>query len=144
VRVREHEFAAKIEPGRIQVYNIWGDGSKRTYRGPGRPPRDENKSHHWVDFDSLILVTGRHSHDALYKQIKARQAEWESNGIKGVYVIGDAEAPRLIADATFSGQRLAREIEEQDAQIPLAYKREVAKWGVPHLVGGNPGIEYKV
>src|ERR1700676_1048871 len=36
--------------------------------------------------------------------------ERDKNGVKNVYLIGDdAEAPRLIADATFSGHRLARE-----------------------------------
>jgi dimethylamine/trimethylamine dehydrogenase len=144
VHVHDHQFCARIEPGRIQVYNVWGDGSKRTYRGPGRPPREENKSHRWLDFDSLVLVTGRHSHDELYRQLKGRRAEWAQHGVKDVYVIGDAEAPRLIADATFCGQRLAREIEEPNAQLPKTYKREVARWGVPHLKGGNPAIEYQL
>jgi dimethylamine/trimethylamine dehydrogenase len=58
-------------------------------------------------------------------------------------VIGDAEAPRLIADATFTGQRLAREIEETKAQQPLPYKREVAVWGTAHMPGGNFELEYK-
>jgi dimethylamine/trimethylamine dehydrogenase len=142
VNVRDHEFVSRIEPGRVQVYNIWGDGSKRTYRGPGRPPRDENTSHHWMDCDTVVLVTGRHSHDALHRELKSRHAEWEKNGVKDVYLIGDAEAPRLIADATFSGHRLAREIEEPNAQLPKPYRREVAKWGVPHLVGGSASIDY--
>jgi dimethylamine/trimethylamine dehydrogenase len=60
-----------------------------------------------------------------------------------VYLIGDAEAPRLIADATFSGHRLAREIEEKRAQLPLPYKREVAVWGVSHMPGGKFELEYK-
>jgi len=61
-----------------------------------------------------------------------------------VYLIGDAEAPRLIADATFSGHRLAREIEEANPQLPLPYKREVAKWGVAHVAGTSAALEYKV
>jgi len=60
-----------------------------------------------------------------------------------VYLIGDAEAPRLIADATFTGQRLAREIEEANAQFPLPYKRETAVWGAPYLPGGSFQLEYK-
>jgi dimethylamine/trimethylamine dehydrogenase len=89
-------------------------------------------------------VTGRHSHAGLYTELKSRRAEWAANGVKDVYVIGDAEAPRLIADATFSGHRLAREIEEKTAQLPLPYKREVAVWGVAHLPGGRHDIDYKV
>jgi len=73
-----------------------------------------------VEFDSLVLVTGRHSNNSLYTELKARHAEWQKNGVKDVYLIGDAEAPRLIADATFTGQRLAREIEEPKAQDAAA------------------------
>jgi dimethylamine/trimethylamine dehydrogenase len=137
-------FSSKIEKGRLEVYDIWGDGSKRTYRGVGHLPREPNKSHRWVEFDSLVLVTGRHSNDSLYRGIKERQSEWQTNGVKSVYLIGDAEAPRLIADATFSGQRLAREIEEANAQLPLPYKRESAVWGAAHMPGGNFELEYKI
>ena len=52
-------------------------------------------------------------------------------------------APRLIADATFTGHRLAREIEEENAQLPLPYRREVAVWGTAHMPGGSFEIEYK-
>jgi dimethylamine/trimethylamine dehydrogenase len=90
-----------------------------------------------------VLVTGRKSNDGLYRELKARQGEWEGKGIKGVYLIGDAEAPRLIADATFTGHRVAREIEEANPQLPLPYKREVAVWGTPHMPGGTFEIVYK-
>jgi dimethylamine/trimethylamine dehydrogenase len=136
-------FSSKIEKGRLEVYDIWGDGSKRTYRGVGHLPREANKSHRWVEFDSLILVTGRHSNDSLYRGLKEQQGKWGENGVKSVYLIGDAEAPRLIADATFSGQRLAREIEEANAQLPLPYKRETMVWGTAYLPGGNFELEYK-
>lgn len=137
-------FCSKIEKGRLEIYNVWGDGSKRTYRGPGVSPRDANKTHRWLEFDSLILVTGRHSENQLWNELKARESEWAENGIKGIYLIGDAEAPRLIADATFTGQRIAREIEEANPQLPKPYKREVAVWGAPHMPGGTFKIEYKV
>ncbi|HXA91827.1 MAG TPA: hypothetical protein VNU73_01170, partial [Steroidobacteraceae bacterium] len=143
IRVVDHTFCSRVEPGRLEAYNIWGDGSRRTYRGPGKPPRDPNKTQHWIDFDSLVLVTGRHSNDALYRELKDQKAKWAENGIRAVYLIGDAEAPRLIADATFSGHRLAREIEEADAQFPKAYKREVAVWGTPHMPGGHFELEYQ-
>jgi dimethylamine/trimethylamine dehydrogenase len=143
IKELHNTFCSKIETGRLEIYDIWGDGSKRSYRGPGVSPRDANKTHRWVDFDSLILVTGRHSNDTLYKDLKAAQAKWAENGVKEVYIIGDAEAPRLIADATFTGHRLAREIEEANAQQPKAYKREVAVWGVSHMPGGNPELEYQ-
>lgn len=137
-------FCSRIEPGRLEVYNIWGDGSRRTYRGPGVSPRDANTTHRWLEFDSLILVTGRHSECTLWNELKARESEWAENDIKGIYLIGDAEAPRLIADATFTGHRVAREIEEANPQQALPYKRETIAWGTPHMPGGNFKIEYKV
>ena len=106
-------------------------------------PREPNKSHRWLEFDSLVLVTGRHSIDGLYRGLKERSGEWDKNGVKGVYLVGDAEAPRLIADATFSGHRLAREIEEANPQLPIPYKRESAVWGAAHMPGGNFELEYK-
>ena len=106
-------------------------------------PRDANKTQRWVDFDSLVLVTGRHSNDSLYRELKADKAKWSENGVKDVYLIGDAEAPRLIADATFSGHRLAREIEEPNAQFPKPYRREVAVWGVSHMPEGKTQVEYQ-
>lgn len=136
-------FCSRIEPGRMEIYNIWGEGSRRGYRGPGVLPRDPNKTQRWLEFDSLVLVTGRHSEDRLFRELKARQGEWAANGIQGVYVIGDAEAPRLIADATFSGHRVAREIEEANPQLPKPYRRETAVWGASHMPGGSIEIVYQ-
>jgi dimethylamine/trimethylamine dehydrogenase len=143
VKEIHNAFASRIDGNRAEVYDIFGEGSKRTYRGPGVLPRNANTSQRWIEFDSIVLVTGRRSHDGLYRDLKARAGEWAANGVKAVYLIGDAEAPRLIADATFTGQRLAREIEEKNAQLPLPYRREVAVWGVPHLPGGKFELEYK-
>ncbi len=141
-QISDH-FASAVRPGGIEIYNIWGDGSRRSYRGPGVAPRDENKTHRWIEFDSLVLVTGRRSEDGIYHELLEAKSQWSENGIKGVYLIGDAEAPRLIADATFSGHRVAREIEEADPQNPLPYRREVAVWGQPHMPGGKFEIEYQ-
>jgi len=143
VEVIGESWASKIEKGRIEVYNLFGEGSKREYRGPGKLPRDENKTHQWHEFDTLVLVTGKHSVNDLYKGLKERKDEWEKNGVKDVYLIGDAHAPKIIADATFEGHRLAREIEEERAQYPKPYKREVSVWGTPYNPGDAPKIEYQ-
>ena len=136
--------ASRVEEGRIEYYDVWAEGSRREYRGPGKLPRDENKSHRWLEFDTLVLVTGRHSNNSLFREVKARQGEWETHGIKGVYVIGDAWAPKLIADSTFDGHRIAREIEEADPQHPLPYKREVISWGTAYQPGGEYKLEWKL
>ena len=143
VEVLSEVAASRAEAHRIELYDVWGDGSERTYRGPGKLPRKENKTYRWHEFDTLILVTGRHSIDELHRGLKARQDEWSKNGIKDVYVIGDAWAPKLMADATFEGHRLAREIEEPRAQYPKPYRREVAVWGTPHMPDGTFEISYQ-
>ena len=144
IEVVGDHWASSVEEGRIQLYNIWGDGYQRQYNGPGRMPRTANTTHRWVEFDTLVAVTGRKSNNALYTGLKARKGEWDKNGIKAVYVVGDAWAPKLIADATFEGHRLAREIEEPNAQFPKPYRREVAVWGVPHTPGMSTEIQYEV
>jgi dimethylamine/trimethylamine dehydrogenase len=143
VEVIGESWVSKIEKGRLEVYNLYGEGSKREYKGPGKLPRAENKSHQWHEFDTLVLVTGRHSVNDLYKGLKARKDEWENNGIKDVYLIGDAYAPKLIADATFEGHRLAREVEEERAQFPKPYKREVAAWGTAYIPGDKYELEFQ-
>lgn len=136
-------WASRAEANRIELYDLYGDGYKRQYRGPGKLPRSENKSHKWHEFDSLVLVTGRHSLDALHRGLMERQDDWDGKGVKAVYVAGDAWAPKLIADATFEGHRLAREIEEPRAQYPKPYRREVAVWGTPHMPGGEFELRYQ-
>jgi dimethylamine/trimethylamine dehydrogenase len=137
-------WASRAEEGRIELYDVWGDGHKIQFNGAGRSPRTENRTHKWHEYDTLVLVTGRSSNVSLFRDLKARQDDWAKNDIKGIYLIGDALAPKLIADATFDGHRLAREIEEKDPQYPLPYRREVAVWGVPHMPGGSHEIKYRV
>ena len=136
-------WASTAEANRIQTYPIFGDGYRREYMGPGKLPRRENTHFDWHEFDSLVLVSGRHSNCELFDGLKARKDEWVDNDIKGVYLIGDAWAPKLMADATFEGHRLAREIESDDPQHPKPYIREVAVWGAPHMPGGKFEIEYE-
>lgn len=144
IEVIGDSWVSRVEEGRVEYYNVWGEGSRREYRGPGVLPREENRSHKWIEYDTLVLVTGRHSDDTLFRDLKARKDDWASNDIKGVYVIGDAWAPKILADATFDGHRIAREIEDENPQMPLAYKREVSVWGTAHQPGGEYKQEWRV
>ena len=144
IKVLGETGCSKVEAGRVQLFNIWGEGHKREFKGSGQLPRKENDSHEWVECDTVILVTSRRSEDGLYRELKARKHEWEKNGIKDVFVIGDAEAPRIIADSTFDGHRLAREIEDVDPQHQKPYKREQKVWGVPYNPGEDPGLVWRV
>ena len=78
--------------------------------------------------DAVMMVTARLPHDALYRDLLARKAEWEGAGIRSVKLIGDAAAPAPIAWATYAGRRFAEELDmpESRGDTP-AFRREVAR-----------------
>ena len=83
--------------------------------------------------DTVVLCTARLSNDGLFRELKARKAEWEKNEIQAVYLSGDAYAPRYIADAVFEGHRIAREFESPNPQRPMPYIRERQIWGQENM-----------
>jgi dimethylamine/trimethylamine dehydrogenase len=136
--------ASRIEEGRVELYDMVGNNQPRKYRGPGKDPFGPNETFEWHEFDSVVLCTGKHSNNALYRGLKDRRDEWEENGLTGVYVIGDADAPKgLFADSTFDGHRLGREIDSENPQWPKPYKREMPVWGTHHPQGYDDVIEYQ-
>ena len=64
---------------------------------------------------------------ALWQELLAREAEWQTNGIKSIKLIGDAESPAPIAWATYAGHRYARELDQPDAGDDLPFRREVTQ-----------------
>ena len=77
-----------------------------------------------VEADSLVLVAMRASECDIYDGLSADPQVVRDAGIKGVFVAGDAHTPSTIAQAVFSGHRLAREIDSDDPSVPLPYIRE--------------------
>ncbi|MES1153261.1 MAG: FAD-dependent oxidoreductase, partial [Dongia sp.] len=73
--------------------------------------------------DALIPVTSRQPERTLHDALEARRADWKSAGILSVDLIGDAEAPGLIAHAVYSGHKLAREIERSDRGVTVPRDR---------------------
>jgi dimethylamine/trimethylamine dehydrogenase len=63
-----------------------------------------------VSCDGVVLVSDRISNDPLYYELKPALEEGKLNSLR---VIGDAEAPNIIAQAVFSGHLAARELEEE-------------------------------
>lgn len=59
--------------------------------------------------DAIVLVTDRIPNDALYHELKPALADGK---LKSLRLIGDAEAPNIIAQAVFSGHLAAREFDE--------------------------------
>jgi dimethylamine/trimethylamine dehydrogenase len=76
--------------------------------------------------DAVVLVTSRKPEDKLWRELASRRAAWAENGIRGIKVMGDAEAPGPIAWATYAGHRFARELDEADIGDALPFRREVA------------------
>jgi dimethylamine/trimethylamine dehydrogenase len=73
----------------------------------------------------VVLVTSRRANDALFHDLRAREADWAEAGIASVKLIGDAAAPAPIAWATFAGHRYARELDAADIGDALPFRREV-------------------
>ena len=59
--------------------------------------------------DAIVLVTDRIPNDSLYHDLKPVLAAGKLDSLR---VIGDAEAPNIIAQAVFSGHLAAREFGE--------------------------------
>ena len=64
---------------------------------------------------SVVTITARLPHDALYQELLALQPQWSGAGIQSVQCAGDALAPGLIAHAVYAGHRYARELDEAPA-----------------------------
>ena len=63
--------------------------------------------------DGVVLVSDRISNDTLYYDLKPALEEGKLQSLR---VIGDAEAPNIIAQAVFSGHLAAREFDEKKVE----------------------------
>jgi len=77
-----------------------------------------------LDVDSLVVVGQRVADSTLHRELHERRVEWSEAGVSDVYNIGDSVRPSFIADAVFSGHRLAREIDCANPHDPQPYIRE--------------------
>ncbi len=123
-------WAESVEPGVATIYYLYRDGYKRE-SGPakGKMPRRVGTDVVKLEYDSIIVVTGRAPNAELYRELRKRKSEWEKNEIGGIYQAGDCYAPRLIADAVFDGHRIAREFESPNPQFAQPWIRERQIWG---------------
>ena len=65
--------------------------------------------------------------DALYRDLKAQEANWAAAGIASVEVIGDACAPGTIAMAVYAGRRSAEELDTPDIGDAVPFRRELTE-----------------
>jgi dimethylamine/trimethylamine dehydrogenase len=78
---------------------------------------------------AVVLCTQRVSNEELYLELRADEEALRSEGVEALYRIGDCVAPRVVAEAIFEGHRLAREIDSENPDVPLPFKRERAVAG---------------
>ena len=130
--IHEHtlHWMEKVEPGKATAYYVYRDGYKRD-AGPttGKLPRRVGTEVVEIEFDTMVVCTARIPNNELYRELKARESEWEGNEIQAIYQAGDCYAPRLIADAVFDGHRIAREFESPNPQFAQPWVRERQVWG---------------
>ena len=75
----------------------------------------------------MVLVSDRLPNDSLYQDLKPALA---AGNLRSLRLIGDAEAPNIIAQAVFSGHLAAREFEETPADdTPFRVERVAVQWG---------------
>jgi dimethylamine/trimethylamine dehydrogenase len=75
--------------------------------------------------NGVVLVSDRISNDVMYYELKPALEEGKLDSLR---VIGDAEAPNIIAQAVFSGHLAAREFEEEKVEgTPF----KIERMGVP-------------
>lgn len=106
VTVLSQHLVLSYEPGKARLVHLWGG-------------RELN-----LDVDSLALATGRRSDCELYDRLAEDDTRREAAGISQLHLIGDAHTPGIIAQAVFSGHRLAREIDSAQPDVPLPFIRE--------------------
>ncbi len=74
--------------------------------------------------DGVVLLTDRLPNDDLYQTLKPALARGDLSSLR---VIGDAEAPNIIAQAIFSGHKAAREFNQtQEDDPPFLIERVVS------------------
>jgi dimethylamine/trimethylamine dehydrogenase len=115
---------------KVRLFYLYRDGFKRANEpSTGTMARREGTEVTEVECDTVILCTARVPNNGLYKELRARKAEWAKENLQAVYRTGDCYAPRLLPEAVFDGHRLAREFESDNPQRPLPYIRERQIWG---------------
>ena len=115
VHIYSQQIMLAFEPGRVGLVHLWG-GQEST-----------------LDCDSLALVTHRYSDCAIYDELLEDPQRREAAGISQLHLIGDAHTPGIIAQAVFSGHRLAREIDSPNPDEPLPFIRE-RLWAPPRRI----------
>ena len=145
IKTYRNHWLTRVSPGKVSMTYLYKYGADLT--GPeaaGAVPRRDNGGDFEIEIDAVILVTTRRSNDSLFRELKARKAEWAKNEIKDVYRVGDCKAPMQVGQAMWEGHRLGREFDSPHPAYPLPWIRERQLWAsetVPKLGDKRPKVE---
>ena len=106
VKITSDHLVVSVENGVAELVSMWFW---------------ENKQ---IEYDSVVLVTQRLSQCEIYDRLLETPEDRESAGIKSIHLIGDANSPGMIAQAVFSGSRLAREFDDENPDEFRPFIRE--------------------
>jgi len=106
VEVVAQTLVLGVTPDSARLFHVWSDRERE------------------IGCDSLVVVTQRNSDCQIYDELSDDPEALERSGVKGLYLIGDAHTPGMIAQSIFAGHRLAREIDSADPSVPLPFIRE--------------------
>jgi dimethylamine/trimethylamine dehydrogenase len=142
IATRCNHWVDRIERGKVRLSYLFKLGPDLQAPCAGAVPRKDNGGEFDLAIDAVILVTSRRSDDSLWRELKARKAEWPANDILDVFRVGDCKAPAQLNQAIWDAHRLAREFDSPHPAQPLPWIRERQLWGsptVPRL--GDPRVK---
>jgi dimethylamine/trimethylamine dehydrogenase len=136
-----NHWVERIEPDHVRLTYLYKFGPELTGPRSGSVPRRDNGGEFDLPVDAVVLVTSRYSEDRLWRELKARKAEWAAHEIQAIFRTGDCKAPVQLNQAMWDAHRLAREFDSPHPAYPLPWIRERQLWGgdtVPRL--GDPRV----
>jgi dimethylamine/trimethylamine dehydrogenase len=139
-----NHWVERVEPGKARITYLYKYGPDLLGPSSGRVPRRDNAGEFDLEVDAVILVTARYSENRLWRELKARKAEWAGNDIQDIFRVGDCKAPVQLNQALWDAHRLAREFDSPHPAYPLPWIRERQLWGddtVPKLGDARVNVE---
>jgi dimethylamine/trimethylamine dehydrogenase len=139
-----NHWLERIEAGTVRLTYLYKFGPDLTPPAAGAVPRRDNGGELELAVDAVILVTARYSDDRLWRELKARKAEWSTHEIQDIFRTGDCKAPAQLNQAIWDAHRLAREFDSPHPAYPLPWIRERQLWGgetIPRLGDARVNVE---
>ena len=82
VKTYTNHWVERIEAGKVRLNYLYRFGPDLIGPSTGSVPRRDNGGEFDLEIDAVILVTARRSEDRLWRELKARKAEWAANGVR--------------------------------------------------------------